>query len=86
LKEAAFANPALLLKTGIYRKFINSALAIIAGSNGNYLTEQVRPSSGEKRNKPDLHPKKKRKRPFISNRIFKRLELARWSAALRDGT
>jgi glycosyltransferase involved in cell wall biosynthesis len=85
LKEAVHANPVLLLKTGIYRKFMKDLLDLITGSNGNNLAKQVRPSSEEKRNQADLHPKKKRKRQFISNRIFRRVEQTRWSAALDDG-
>jgi glycosyltransferase involved in cell wall biosynthesis len=84
LKEAVHANPVLLLKTGIYRKFMKGLLDLITGSNGNNLTKQVRPSSEEKRNQADLHPKKKRKRRFISNRIFRHVEQTRWSAALDD--
>jgi glycosyltransferase involved in cell wall biosynthesis len=89
LKEAACANPPLLLKTGIHRKFVKSVLNIIAGSTANRFAEQSRPSPGpsveKKGNGADLHSKKKRNRPFISNRIFRHIELTRWSAALNDG-
>jgi glycosyltransferase involved in cell wall biosynthesis len=84
LKEAACANPVLLLETRIYRIFLKSVLNIIASSNGNRLSEQVRPSPEENRKVGDVHSSKKRKRPFISNRIFKKIEQTRWSAAIND--
>src|SRR4029077_10604645 len=66
LKEAIHANPVLLLKTGTYRRFMKDLLDLITGSNGCNLAK-LRPSSEEKRNQADLHPKKKRERQFISN-------------------
>jgi glycosyltransferase involved in cell wall biosynthesis len=84
LKEAACANPVLLLETRIYRIFLKSLRNIIASSTGNHLSEQVRPSREKNGKGAAVHSTKKRKRPFISNRIFKQIELTRWSAAIND--
>jgi glycosyltransferase involved in cell wall biosynthesis len=73
LKEAVSANPVLLLKAGIYKTFVKSAF--------NAVTRPT--SKGSER--AILHFKKRRKRPFILNAIFRHFELARWCAALDDG-
>src|SRR5207244_49689 len=44
LKEAICANPVLLLKAGIYWKFMASVFNIISGSTGIHLAESDRPS------------------------------------------
>jgi hypothetical protein len=59
LKEAACANPVLLLKTGIYRTFIKTVSNIIKGSTGIHLAEPARTSPGKMRKGIDLHSKKK---------------------------
>jgi glycosyltransferase involved in cell wall biosynthesis len=84
LKEAACANPVLFLETRIYRRFLKSVLNIIANSTGNHLSERVRPSPEKNAKGAEVHSRQKRKRPFISNRIFKHIELTRWSAAIND--
>jgi hypothetical protein len=76
LKEAVSANPVLLLKASIYKTFVKSVF--------NPVTRPT--SKGSER--AILHSKKRkkrRKRPFILTAIFRRFELARWSAALDDG-
>ena len=85
LKEAACANPILLLKTGIYKTFVKSVFNIVLGSIGIHLAEPAHPSPGKSGEGVDLYPKKRRKRPFILNVLFRHLELTRWSAALDDG-
>ena len=84
LKEAACANPFLLLKTDVYRKFINSVLRILTGQTADSLAKQVQPSPEKKEKEAELRSKRERKGQFISNRIFRRIELSRWSTALRD--
>jgi glycosyltransferase involved in cell wall biosynthesis len=74
LKEAVFANPVLLLKAGIYKTLIKSVF--------NLGTRRT--SKGSE--KANSHSKKRKKRSFILNAIFRRFELARWSATLDDGT
>ncbi len=69
LLKAVCANPVLLLSTGSYRMFIMSLFNASTGSRKNHFAE----------------PKRKRRRPFILNRLFERIELTRWSAALDDG-
>ncbi len=73
LKEAISANPVLLLKAGIYKTFVKSVF--------NPVTRPT--SKGSER--ASLHSKRRRKRPFILNAIFRHFELARWSAASDDG-
>jgi len=84
LKEAACANPLLLLTAGIYKKFVKSALNTIAGSTANRLAEQGRPSPKKKGKGADLRSKTKKRRRFMSNWFFRYIELTRWSAALHD--
>jgi glycosyltransferase involved in cell wall biosynthesis len=85
LKEAVLANPVLLLKTTVYRIFMKSFFGIAVDWIGSPFPKEVRPLPEEKERKANLSSKKKKKRPFISNRIFKRIELSRWSAALHEG-
>jgi glycosyltransferase involved in cell wall biosynthesis len=73
LKEAVSANPVLLLKAGIYKTFVKSVFNLVTRSTSKGSEKGI------------LHSKKGRKRPFILNAIFRRFELARWSAALQDG-
>jgi glycosyltransferase involved in cell wall biosynthesis len=73
LKEAVRSNPVLLLKAGIYKRFVKAALRIIAGS-----TVKTKKAA-------DFHPKKRTKRPSVLNVPFRSIERARWSAALHDG-
>jgi hypothetical protein len=83
--RAACAKHCLFMKTGIYGSALRSLLHIVTGATTNFPVEQAQ-SSFEKQGKgANLCSRKKRKRPFISNRIFKHIELTRWSAALRDG-
>jgi glycosyltransferase involved in cell wall biosynthesis len=85
LKEAVSANPVLLLKAGIYWKFMVSVFNIITGSTGIYLAESARPSPEKMGKEVNLDYKKRRKRPFILNVLFRHIEHTRWSAALDDG-
>ena len=85
LKEAACANPVLLLKAGIYRTFLKSVFSIIKGSTGVDVTEPAHASPGKMGKGVDLHSKKRTNRRFILNVFFAHFEFARWSAALDDG-
>jgi glycosyltransferase involved in cell wall biosynthesis len=85
LQKAIRANPVLLLKTEVYRALLKSLFKVVMGSSGNHFAKQVRPSPEKKGKGADLNSQKKSKRPFISNWIFKHIELRRWSAALNDG-
>jgi glycosyltransferase involved in cell wall biosynthesis len=73
LREAVRANPVLLLKAGIYKRSVKTALRMITGST-------AKPERAA-----DLHPKKTKKRPSVLNLPFRYFEFARWSAALHDG-
>ncbi len=78
LKKAICANPLLLLKPGIYKTFIKSAFNPIARPTSKGSVGTI------------LHSDGRRTRPFILNGLllngpFRRLERARWSAALQDG-
>jgi glycosyltransferase involved in cell wall biosynthesis len=73
LKEAVSANLVLLLKAGIYKTFAKSVF------------KQVTHPTSEESERAVSHSKKRRKRTFILNAIFRHFELARWSAALDDG-
>jgi hypothetical protein len=55
------------------------------GPNGNHLSEEVRAWAAEKGKQLGVNSQKKETLPFISNRIFRRIELKHWSAALNDG-
>jgi glycosyltransferase involved in cell wall biosynthesis len=86
LKEAVRADPALLLTTGVYRTFIKSLLNVITDSHRKHHAREVLPSLPEKEgNGTNVDSKKKRKRPFVSDRIFENIERRRLSAALDDG-
>ena len=84
--KAVCANPFYLLKTWTYKKFIVIQLGSIMGSTRKKkLVKQVRQSFEKKGQQADLHSKKAKKRPFISDAIFNRIELNHWAAALHDG-
>jgi hypothetical protein len=86
LKEAVRADPALLLTTGLYRTSIGSLLNAIMDSRGKYSPGEVPSLLPEKKGKgPCMDSKKNGKRPFISNRIFEKIERRRWSAVLENG-
>jgi glycosyltransferase involved in cell wall biosynthesis len=86
LKEAARADPALLLTTGAYKIFVGSVLNLIRGTRGKDPISGVLPSLPKETGKgPCIESRENRKHPFLSNRIFKQIERARWYAALRDG-
>ena len=89
LKEAISANPVLLLKVGIYKTSLKSVIRLVTGS-----TRKTKKSAGlhsrKRQKRPFIlnrifRPRKRQKRPFILNRIFRHIELSRWSAALQDG-
>jgi glycosyltransferase involved in cell wall biosynthesis len=73
LRQAIWANPVLLLKPGIYKTSVRSAFGIVIGSNGK-PKKAVRLSRG-----------KRRKHAVFLNKIFRHIEVVRWSAALEDG-
>jgi glycosyltransferase involved in cell wall biosynthesis len=80
LKEAVRADPALLLTTSVYKTSIRTLLKAITDAGGQNSDREMRP--GKKGNRLSTDSKKKEKRPFISNRIFEKIERRRWSAAL----
>jgi glycosyltransferase involved in cell wall biosynthesis len=86
LKEAVCANPVLFLKASIYAAFMRSVLNSIRGSTGKRPAGQVRPLPEKDGKGADLDSRKQKKLPYIANTIFRRIEVTRWSAALRDGT
>ena len=81
LKDAALANPSLLLRTDLYKKVLKCLLRLATGKGPGHSVEPVQTSPEKKEQEAVVLPKRKRKRGFISNRIFKRIELSRWSAA-----
>jgi len=84
LKEAACANPVLLLNAGIYNTFMKTVFNIIMGSTGIHLAEPARPSP-ETMGKPVKSYDNKRKTlPSILNMFFRHIEFTRRSAALND--
>jgi glycosyltransferase involved in cell wall biosynthesis len=86
LKEAVGSDPALLLTTDVYRILIRALLKVIMDSGGKHLARETLPLMPDENGKgPDLESRKKRKHPFISNRIFQNIEQRRWSAAFEDG-
>ncbi len=86
LKEAVQADPALLLRTSVYRTFIKILLNVIMDSLGKHGAREVLLLLPAKKGiGPNAESKKKGKRPFISNRIIENIERKRWSAALNDG-
>ena len=84
LKEAAWANPFLLLRTEVYRKLARSSLHLADSQIARHLRKQAQPSPEKKEKKDTSSSRRERKRPFISNRIFSRIELRRWYAAFHD--
>jgi glycosyltransferase involved in cell wall biosynthesis len=86
LKEAARADPALLLTTGAHRIFVGSVLNLMRGTHGKHPVSGVLPLLPKETGKdPCIESRENRKHPFISNRIFEQIERARWYAALKDG-
>jgi glycosyltransferase involved in cell wall biosynthesis len=89
VKAAVRANPILLLKTEIYLLLFKRLLDFIRDLSGFQFAERVRPLLEKKKEKrAGLDSRKVRRRSFISNRIFSRLEqieLKRWSNALKSG-
>jgi glycosyltransferase involved in cell wall biosynthesis len=86
LKQAVRANPILLLKTDVYLLLFKSLLGVIRNPGGIQFSERVRPSLEKKEKRADLDSRKGRRRSFISNRIFSRIEqieLKRWFTALK---
>jgi hypothetical protein len=84
LKEAAGSNPVLLLKTEVYRRFAACLLKFVTGQTPDHLQKQVGPAPENKENEAAVRSKRERKRQFISNRIFRHIELREWSAASQD--
>ena len=85
LKEAACANPVLLLKAGTYRTFLKSVFHMIVGSIGIHLAQPARPLPAKMGEGVDFYFEKRRKGRFILNVFFRHFEVTRWSAALDDG-
>jgi glycosyltransferase involved in cell wall biosynthesis len=77
-KEAVRANPIAFLNIWLYKPFVKSLFNVIKGSTANHL-DSTEPKAKRLCSEP------KAKRQFISNAIFERIQLARWSAALQDG-
>lgn len=85
LKKAVLADPALLLRTTVYRTFIRSLLNLTMVSKGKHAVGEVSSLLPKKKGKsPGLDSKKNGKRPFISNRIYEDIERRRWSAVLSE--
>jgi glycosyltransferase involved in cell wall biosynthesis len=85
LKAALLADPALLLRTSIYRTFIGILLKFIINSCGKHAVGEVLSLLPENKGKsPSIDSKKIGKRPFISDRIFENIERRRWSAVLSE--
>ena len=79
LKAAVLANPALLLRTSIYRTLVG---ILLINSCGKQAAGEILSLLPEKKGKsPSIDSKKNGKRPFISDRIFENIERRRWSAA-----
>jgi hypothetical protein len=58
---------------------------VITNSGGKHLARGLLPSMPNKKGKgPNVDSIKRRKSPFISDRIFKNIERRRWFAALDD--
>jgi hypothetical protein len=74
-----------LLRAGVYRTLIKGVFNLITGSTGIHLAEPARASPGKMGKGTDLYSKKKKKRPFILNVLFRHFESTRWSVALDDG-
>ena len=86
LIQAVLANPILLLRTDVYLLLFKSLLKVMDRS-GIQFAERVRPSLERREKRAGLDSRKGRRRSFISNRIFSRIEqmeLKRWATALKD--
>jgi glycosyltransferase involved in cell wall biosynthesis len=86
LQEAVRADPALLLRTTVYRIWVRTLLETIIGSRIKNSRRWLPASpADQKREIPNEDAERKKKRSFISNRIFDEIERRRWSAALENG-
>jgi glycosyltransferase involved in cell wall biosynthesis len=86
LQEAVRADPALLLRTSVYRTWLRTLhKTLIDSSVKNSGRELPVLPTEQKRERPSADPPKEKKRLFISNRIFNDIERRRWSAALDNG-
>ena len=84
LKKAVCANPWYLLNPWTYKAFTKFSLYVITGSTRKKFVKRVRPLSEKKGQENVLDVGRKRKRPFIFNRIFENIECRRLYAALQD--
>lgn len=86
LQEAVLADPALLLRTSIYKTWVRTWLKTMTDSEAENSSRELRlwPPDQRREGLP-ADSQKKQKRPFISNRIFDDIERRRWSAALDKG-
>jgi hypothetical protein len=85
LKKAVCANPFYLLKTWTYKNSIKFSLNMATGSTSwKKFLKRVRPPSEKKGQEDILNRQSKRKRPFISNRIFEYVECRRLCATLHN--
>jgi glycosyltransferase involved in cell wall biosynthesis len=84
LIQATWANPFLLLRTEVYRKLVQCLFRLATGQIPDHLLEHVQPAPEKKAKEAALRSKREGRRLFFSNRIFREIELRRWSAALRD--
>jgi glycosyltransferase involved in cell wall biosynthesis len=85
LKKTVCANPLYLLKTWTYKNLIKSSLNLAMGSSSwkEFFKRDGRPS--EKKEHEDIvNFESKRKRPFISNRIFEYIECRGFCATLHN--
>jgi glycosyltransferase involved in cell wall biosynthesis len=81
LKDAALANPFFLLRTDLYRQVVKCVVRRATDRSSGDRPEHVEPSPDGKENQAVASPKRQRKHGFISNRIYKRIELSRLTAA-----
>ncbi|HYZ74814.1 MAG TPA: glycosyltransferase family A protein [Chthoniobacterales bacterium] len=84
LMDATRANPFLLLRTEVYRKLAECLFRLATRQIPNHLLEQVQPALDKKAKEAALRSKREGKPLFFSNRIFRKIEERRWSAALRN--
>jgi glycosyltransferase involved in cell wall biosynthesis len=85
LKKAVGADPALFLTTSVYKTSIRALLKVITDRRGQDPRELMASTPETKGKKTTTDFKKRRKRRFISDRIFENIERRRWSAALDNG-
>jgi glycosyltransferase involved in cell wall biosynthesis len=86
LQEAVRADPALLLRTSVYKTSLRAFLKTIASSRVRNLGRKLLLwPADQKRERPGPNSQKKKKRTFISDRLFDNIERRRWSAALDNG-